>query len=225
MVQRSQRLDPRRMAQDLCGSVGREVLLARTNHGLSVRAAARLAGVAPRTQARVEAGDPAVGVEFVCRVASAMGLKVWGRTFPATAPSLRDTGQLRIAEWLRLHAHSSFSVAIEHPLGDLRSADVVFFGATEILHVEIERLVADYQAQYRVLAEKREMLGAAHQRPVRLVLAIEDTQRNRSAIRPHASVVAAAFPAGTRAALGAIRGGGPLGRDAIAWIRRRRDHP
>jgi transcriptional regulator with XRE-family HTH domain len=209
------------MSRDMCEGIGREITLARSSHALSMRAAARLARVAPRTQSKVEAGSPTVRVEILCRVASAMGLKVWGRAFPATEPSLRDTGQLWIADSLRRRAHPSLSVAIEHALGNLRSADAVFFGATEIIHVEIERLITDYQAQYRRMAEKRDLLAEEHRRPVRLVLAIEDTARNRSAVRPHTALIATAFSAGSRDVLRALQSGTPLGRDGIVWIRRK----
>jgi hypothetical protein len=225
VTRRTNRLDHLRMAREVAGSFGREVMLARVNHALSVRAAAELAGVAPGTQRSVEAGDPAVRIDTVCRVGSAMGLRIWGRAFPATAPTLRDTGQLWLADWLRRQAHPSLSVAIELALDNLRSADAVFFGATEITHVEIERLIADFQAQYRVAVAKRDDLAKLHQRPIRLVLAIEDTRRNREALRPHAALIATMPPAGSREILRTLRTGEPLGRDGILWIRRRAARP
>jgi transcriptional regulator with XRE-family HTH domain len=89
----------------MAASVGREVLLARTNLRVSQRRAARLARVSPGTQRRVEDGDPSVAWDTACRVASAVGLKVWAKAFPAAEPTLRDTGQLRIANYLRELAH------------------------------------------------------------------------------------------------------------------------
>jgi transcriptional regulator with XRE-family HTH domain len=217
------KLDPTRMARDMTASIGREVVLARTNLGLSTRAAARIAGVSATTHRKIELGDPGVHLGSVCAVASAMGLKVWARAFPASAPSLRDTGQLWIANSLRRTAHSSYSVATELGLGNLRSADQVLFGPIEIIHIEIERMLADLQQQYRNAAEKRDVLAAAHHRPVRLVLVVEDTRRNREVVRPHADLIGAMLPAGSREVLKAIRSGEPLGRDGILWIRRRTD--
>jgi transcriptional regulator with XRE-family HTH domain len=208
------------MASEVAASIGREVLIARTTEGLSLRAAARLAGVAPATQRKVERGDAAVELASVCRVASASGLKVWARVFPATPPSLRDSGQLWIAEHLRSQAHLSYSITTELPMRNHRSADQVWFGPTEVIHVEIERLLADWQSQVRRAIDKREELAAMHQRPVRLVLAIEDTRRNRAAARAHASVVASMLPAGSREVLATMRTGRPLGRDGIVWVRR-----
>jgi DNA-binding XRE family transcriptional regulator len=210
------------MAREMAQRIGEEVMLSRVGLGLSNRAAARLAGVAPHTQEKVEAGDPTVQIDTACRVAAGVGLRTWGRTFPASEPSLRDTGQLETADWLKSIAHNSYASAVELALGNLRSADLVLLGPTEIIDVEIERLLEDFQLQTRIQREKREALAAMHQRPVRLVLAIADTDRNRRVVRPHGALIRAEFPAGTREVTAAIRSGKPLGRDGILWVRRRR---
>lgn len=173
-------MDWRSMSRAMAKSIGDEVLLARANLGLSRRHASRLARVSPQTQERVERGDPSVALDTACRVAAALGLKLWAKAFPARSPSLRDTGQLRIAEYLRGIAHASYRVTIELGLGNGRSADEVFFGVDEIIDTEIERHLADWQRQYRTAADKRDELAAAHQRAVRLVIAIEDTKHERS---------------------------------------------
>ncbi len=206
------------MARTLGASVGSEVRLARANHALSLRSAAALAGVSAQTQRRVEDGDPSVAIDTLCRVAAALGLKVWGRAFPQTAPTLRDTGQLRVAEMLRSAAHPSASVALEYPVGDLRAADLVVFSADEVLDFEIERSLVDFQAQYRVADEKRQLLRDRHERPVRLVLVVEDSRRNRSAVSRH-RMIADALPAGTREIHAALRAGRRLGRDGLMWVR------
>lgn len=211
------------MARAVAASIGREVVLARTNLALTRRRAARLAGISPSTQKRVEDGDPSVGTATACRVAAAVGLKVWAKAYPIRTPSLRDTGQLRIAEMLRRAAHSSFRVAVELSLPEGRSADEVFFGPDEIIHAEIERLWADWQAQYRSASAKRDELAAQHRRPVRLVLVIEDTRANRAAIRPHIDLIRSALPAGSREVARALRIGQTLGRDGILWVRPRNE--
>jgi len=213
------RFDPLRMAREASLAIGQEVTLARTNHALTIRAAARLAGVAPATQQRVEAGDPVVGIVTVCRVAAPLGLKVWGKAFPASAPSLRDTGQLRIAQHLRKVASPALRVDLEHGLGNGRAIDAVMLGVDEIIAGEIERLLADLQAQYRVADAKRIELAALHRRPVRLVLVVEDTRRNRAVAREHAGLVRSMLPASSREIMRAIRTGEPLGRDGLVWVR------
>lgn len=209
------------MAREAMTNIGREVLLARTNAGLSRRAAARLAGLSPATLRSVELGKGSVRIGTACRVAAAVGLKVWAKAFPVLRPSLRDTGQLRLAERLRSLAHAGLRVALEVAMGGGRSIDVVVYGPDEIMALEIYRLIADLQAQYRSAANKREELAATHQRPVRLVLVLEDTRHNRTVLREHASVVAAMLPAGTREVLKSLRSGAPLGRDGLLWLRPR----
>lgn len=211
-----------RIAAAAAEAIGREVVLGRSNLGLSIAAAARLAGVSRDTQVRVEAGSASVGIDTACRVAAAIGLKIWVKVFPMASPSLRDTGQLRCAELLRNAASSKWKVAIEFGLGNLLSADVVLFGPLEIIHIEIERYLADWQAQYRAAASKRDLLGNMHTRPVRLVIAIEDTEHNRAAVRTHRQLVSSMLPAGTRTSMRAIRSGDPLGSDGIVWVRPRR---
>jgi transcriptional regulator with XRE-family HTH domain len=211
------------MARSMGASVGREVLLARTILGLSRRRAAGLARVSPDTLRRVEDGDPSVAMDTACRIASAVGLKVWAKAFPAAEPTLRDTGQLRIANYLRELAHAAYSVTLELRLANGRSADEVFFGPHEIVHAEIERRLADWQGQYRPAVAKRVELASRHQRPVRLVIVVEDTERNRRVAREHAALIESTLPAGSREVMRALRTGKPIGRDGILWVRPR-DH-
>jgi hypothetical protein len=207
------------MAAAVAAQFGREVLLARTNLGLSVRAAARLAGVSPTTYALVEGGDPSARLTSIGRVAWALGLKLWGKAFPVRTPSLRDTGQLRVAEAIRTMVHASYRFGLEIAIGGTRSIDVVLFGPMEILAIEIVRLLADFQAQYRAAIAKRDELAERHQRPVRLVFVVEDTRRNRRVAAEHADVIGTALPAASRDVLKAIREGSALGRDGILWLR------
>jgi hypothetical protein len=213
------RPDAARMARELATTIGREVTLARTTLALTHTAAARVARVAPGTQRRVEAGDPTVAIDTMCRVAAALGLKVWGKAFPAATPSLRDTGQLAIADQLRAVAGAAFRTSIEHALGSGRAIDLVFFGTVEIVCIEIERLLADLQAQYRAADAKRADLAARHRRPVRLVIAVEDTRHNRAVVHEHGSIIRSMLPAGSREIMRALRGGGELGRDGLLWVR------
>ena len=215
-------LDPERMARELALGIGQEVMLARTNLGLTITSAARMAGVAPETQRRVEAGDPAAGFATACKVAGSVGMKVWAKAYPSVTPSLRDTGQLFVADYLTAIAHPALHTSVEHRLRSGRSIDVAFFGPVEILATEIERLLADWQAQFRSADAKRGELAEAHQRPVRLVLAIEDTRRNRAVVADHSTLIRSMLPAGSREILTALRAGTPLTRDGLLWVRRRR---
>lgn len=201
---------------------GEEILRAQATYGKSSRQVARLAGVAVSTVRRIHAGDGGVQVHTLCAIASAVGLQVSLRAFEQRTPSLRDTGQMRLVDAIRATGHPSLRSAVEMSAGDHgRSADLVLFGAEEILHVEVERLLLDFQAQYRSAHRKREHLDAAHARPVRLVMAVEDTVRNRSVVEPHLQLLRSTLPAGSRAVLRALRTGRPLGTDGLLWVRRR----
>jgi transcriptional regulator with XRE-family HTH domain len=210
-----------KVAQTFSGEIGREVMLARANLGLSRRSAARLAGVSASTLKRVEDGDPALAIDTITRVAWALGLKLWAKAFPVRTPSLRDTGQLRIADLLRTLANAAYRTIVELGLGNGRSADLVLMGAVEIIHIEIERLLHDFQAQYRAAVIKRDELAAAHQRPVRLVLAVQDTRHNRRVFTEHDALIRSVLPAGSREVLHALRTGDALGRDGLMWVRPR----
>ncbi len=221
MSQRISSAAARRMAGRQAQRIGQEVVLARANLGLSASAIARLAGVAVSTERRVELGDPTVTMAVAARVLVAAGLELAARAYPSRPPSLRDSGQLRLAERLRGLAAATWRVAIEVPIEGGRSADVVLFGADEIIHLEIERRLADFQAQFRAAAAKRDVLRAGHRRPVRLVLLIEDTAANRHGLAEHSAVIRHSLPSDSRAVLRAVRTGTPLGTDGLLWMRRR----
>jgi transcriptional regulator with XRE-family HTH domain len=211
----------RRRAAEQSAKIGSEVKLARVTLAMTARQVADRAGVSSSTEARVELGDPGLTVGTMCAVAEAVGLDVVIRAYNGRAPSLRDTGQIEAANQLRSWAHPSWQPDVELLIGPHgESIDMAFFGTTEIWAFEIERMATDFQAQYRRADRKREALAARHQRPVRLVLAIEDTRRNRAALEPHLAFIRSVMPAGTREVLGCLRTGKPLGRDGLIWIRR-----
>ena len=190
---------------------------------MTLTRASRRAGVSPDTQRRVEDGDPGISMKTLCAVGDAVGLDIVVRTYRGRGISLRDGGQLAVAEIVCGLAHPSLSPQLEVKAGDHSEAcDVGFFGPIEIIATEIDRLMTDFQAQYRRNATKREWLAAQHHRPIRLLMVVEDTDRNRAALAQHADFIRTALPAGSREVLKALRTGEPLGRDGLLWIRRRK---
>lgn len=160
----------------------------------------------------------------LCAVSDAVGLDAVIRAYPGRGTSLRDRGQLIIADQLSHAAHPAWTVSLEVTAGDHGQAiDQVLWGADEILAIEIIRHLGDYQAQYRSLSLKRDWLSGQHRRPVRLVLAVEDLRSNRTALWPHIRLLTSALPAGSRQIWHAIRTGRPLGLDGLLWVRRRLD--
>ena len=212
----------RQRAASQARHVGDEIRLARTSLGLSHRRLARIAGVATSTVVRVERGAAGVQLDTLVAIGAAAGVDVVVRAYPGAAPRLRDSGQLAIADTLRAQAAPRWQARLEVPAGQFgRSADLVLFGPDEILHLEIERMASDFQAQYRSAVAKREALAASHARPVRLVVAVVDTVQNRAATGPHLDLIRQQLPAGSREVLKSIRTGATLGRDAFLWVRPR----
>lgn len=200
-----------------------EIRHARAVRGWSRQQVIRRAGVSADTERRIEVGEPAVQLDTLCAVADALGLDVVVTLYPARQASLRDTGQLTVADQIRSIASPAWTPRLEVAAGERgEAADLVLYGATEIVVLEIERLVVDFQDQYRRDARKRDWLAERHRRPVRLVLAIEETERNRRLVGPHGALIGSALPARTREVLRSVRTGEPLGRDGLVWIRRRR---
>jgi hypothetical protein len=210
-----------RRARTQAAKWGDEVRGMRIQQGMTIQAAAIRAGVAWATWARIEAGDPRARLATLCDIGEAIGLDLVVQAYLGRQPGLRDTGQLEVAASLQSQAHASLKIELELRVGTRgESIDLVMFGTTEIVAIEIERMAADFQAQYRRADRKRGLLADLHRRPVRLVMAIEDTRRNRAAIEPHLALVAVTLPAGSREILRGIRTAEPLGRDGMLWVRR-----
>lgn len=211
-----------RRAQAQATQAGREVAAARAEHDMTRAQVGRRARVSPDTVRRVEEGDPGVQIDTLCAVAEAVGLDVVIRIYRGRSPTLRDSGQMRVAEQLIALANPSWEPRLEVTAGDRgEAADVGLFGASEIIDFEIDRLLHDFQDRYRRNVQKREWIAAHHERPVRLVMAVEDSARNRKAVGPHAAFIRSVLPAQSREILRALRHGRPLGRDGLLWVRRR----
>lgn len=213
----------RQRALDQARLTGREIATARRASGMSASMAATRAGVSRSTWMRAESGSPRTAIATLCAVTDAVGLDLVLRVYPGTRPTLRDRGQLSIAQHLAGLARSAWTASLEQPAGDHGQAiDLVLSAATEIVGVEIIRHMNDYQAQYRSAVLKRDWLGRLHPRPIRLVMAVEDLRSNRAALAPYAAILESALPAGSRRVLDSFRTGQPLGTDGLLWVRR---HP
>lgn len=198
-----------------------EIARAQAAYALSDRRLAATASVSTSTVRRIRSGDPGVQVSTLCRVATSVGIDIVLNGYPGRQPSLRDTGQLMIAEHLRAMASPLWRPAFEVLAGDHgRRLDVVFFGADEIIAVEIERRLVDFQLQYGSARVKCEALASAHARPVCLVLTVEDGRHNRRLAAEHRTLIRQALPAASREVLAALRSGRALGRDGLLWVRR-----
>jgi transcriptional regulator with XRE-family HTH domain len=213
------RLAPQRAA-DQAKRFGVEVHLARATLGLSQRQIGRRAGVSQSTVERIEGGDPGAQLDTLVAVGAAAGLDLVLNAYPAGRVSLHDTGQMGLAEQIRSVASGAWGVRMEVRAGDHgESADVVLENPRELQHCEIERRAVTFERQYRLALRKREFLAAQDSRPVRLVIVVEDTRRNREALAPHMELIKSQLPASSREILRSFRTGQPLGKDGLLWLR------
>jgi transcriptional regulator with XRE-family HTH domain len=193
--------------------------LARATAGLSQAQLARRAGVTQPLVSWVERGERGVSIEVACRLALAAGCDLGVKVFPGDGVSLRDSGQLQIAHAIVATASSTWHVRMERPVSDSdrRAADLVLEGRHEVLHIEIERTLIDFQAQLRAATLKREALSDRYTQPVRLILAVPDRRSTRASIRQLGTLLERAFPLRSRAIRRVIASGEQLGGDGILF--------
>jgi transcriptional regulator with XRE-family HTH domain len=208
-------------ARHLAGTFGRELRVARMTAGLTQREMAKLAGISQQQASLVERGVGDLSLVRRCRLAAACGHELGWRLYPVATVRLRDSGQMALAQVITAAAHPSWKVQLEVPVaaGDPRAADLVLAGPTEILHIEIERALVDFQAQLRSAQLKREKLAVRDGRPPQLVIAVPDTRGTRARLAPFAQLLAQTMPASSRVIWRAIRDGAALNDDGILFVR------
>jgi transcriptional regulator with XRE-family HTH domain len=211
----------RNRANYLAASFGRELRIARMNAGLTQASLARLAGVSQQLASWAELGNGDISLDARCRLAAACGHELGWRLYPVATVRLRDSGQMALAQVIVGAAHPSWRPSLEVPVapGDPRAADLLLAGPTEIIHVEIERALVDFQAQLRSAQLKRELFAAQDERPIRLVIAVPDAAASRERLAPFSQLINQTMPAASRTIWRAIRGGEALQRDGILFVR------
>lgn len=122
----------------------------------------------------------------------------------AAGDAIRDAGQARLLERLRVRLNAALRWSTEVPLpitGDLRAWDAVIQGAGWRIGVEAETALDDVQAVERRLALKQRDGAVDH-----VILLFADTRRNRSALAA-APASFGSLPLRTREVLAALREG------------------
>jgi transcriptional regulator with XRE-family HTH domain len=206
----------------VAGRFAAELRIAATTTGTTQRFIATKAGLAQSEVSRIITGRRIPDIGVAEALARATGHRLMIKLVPAEGVRLRDAGQLELAAAIRSQSHARWRIGLEVPVGsspDLRAADMVLDQPNEVLHIEIERWLRDFQAQIRRAQLKRVALAERLERPVRLVVAVRDSATTRRIVGDHLDLVRAAFPVGTRRAWAAIRAGEPLGGDAMIWVR------
>jgi len=204
---------------------GTELRIARMAAGLTQRQVGQRAGLTQQLVSLAERGDPGISLDVRCRLVAAAGHELGWKLYPATGVSLRDSGQLNLAQAILAPLSKQLTARLEVPVaaGDLRAADVLISTPTELIHVEVERSLFDLQAQLRAAQLKREAIARDSALPVRLVIAVPDSARARAVVGGFPQVVRAVFPIPSRQIAGALRAGAPLGGDGLLFVRTSRD--
>jgi transcriptional regulator with XRE-family HTH domain len=211
----------RSRASYLATSFGRELRIARVSAGLTQSSLARLAGVSQQLASWAELGRGDISLEARCRLAAACGHELGWRLYPAATVRLRDSGQMAMAQAIVEAAHPSWRPRLEVLVaqGDPRAADLILASETEIIHIEIERALVDFQAQLRSAQVKRDLMAGQDNRPIRLVIAVPDASTSRLRLAPFEQLIAQVMPATSRGIWRALRSGKPVGGDGILFVR------
>jgi len=208
-------------ARYLATAFGRELRIARVTAGLSQARLASLAGTSQTEVSKAERGLLDVSLEARCRLAAACGHELGWRLYPVATVRLRDSGQMALAQAIVGATHSSLRPRLEVPVapGDPRAADLVLTGEAEIIHIEIERALVDFQAQLRSAHAKRDVIAAQDDRPIRLVIAVPARTKTRERLAPFSELIGQTMPASSRAIWRAIEDGESVGGDGILFVR------
>jgi transcriptional regulator with XRE-family HTH domain len=208
-------------ARYLAGSFGRELRTARMMAGLTQAKMARLAGITQQQASLVERGIGDASLVTRSKLAAACGYELGWRLYPVASVRLRDSGQMALAQAIVAAAHPSWRSRLEVPVapGDLRAADMVLTGPAQILHIEIERGLVDFQAQLRSAQLKRDLIALQAQQPVRLVIAVPDRTSTRQRMAPVEQLLIQALPASSQTIWRTIRNGEPLNDGGILFVR------
>jgi hypothetical protein len=156
-----------------------------------------------------------VTVDQLARLATALGLDLVIRTYPAGDP-VRDAGQLKLLERLRERIATTWRWRTEVPLpipGDRRAWDAVISNGRTTIGIEAEMIVDDIQALERRIALKRRdgQMSA-------VVLLIARTTRNRNAIDGAGPGLREMFPIEARAMFASLADGSDPGGSGIVML-------
>src|SRR6266545_4990405 len=161
----------------------RELRIARLVAGLSQADVATRVRISQAQMSRIERGAVIPDLATAERLASAVGYRLVPKLIPDGGVRLRDSCQLDLARGIQGEAHSTWRVTLEAPIGpspDRRAGDILLESPVEVVLIEIERSLADLQAQLRAAQLKRAALAERLDRVVRLIIAVPDGSRSRA---------------------------------------------
>ena len=199
-------------------AIGTDLREARLRVGLSQRAVADATGLARSTIERLELGHGRdLSIRTASIVASAVGLDVVVRTYPADGP-IRDAALIALLGRLRARLGPDWSWRYEVAIpkaGDLRAWDAAARHASSGIRVviEAETRLRDIQDLLRRLALKRRDAGDP-----RVLLLVAGTRANRAATNLARDALRAEFPCAMRRALVSLGRGELPEADALILL-------
>jgi transcriptional regulator with XRE-family HTH domain len=195
--------------------VGAGIRQARRAAGLSQIVVARRARLSQATVSRIERGVATASVDDLAGLAGVVGMDLVVQLYPGGSP-IRDAAHVRVMGRLKAILPSAFRLASEVPIpipGDQRAVDAVLVDPPLRIGFELESRLLDIQALVRRVALKQRDAGLA-----RMALVLPDTPANRAAASTMRATLSAAFPAGHRSVLAALRTSELPPANGILWV-------
>ena len=190
--------------------------------GLSQREIARAAGISRELVGRIEREElERLPFGDLAAIASTLGLDVRIGAWPTGDP-LRDYVQVRLLGAFRARSHPSLTWRTEVPLpitGDRRAWDALIGAPDGLVGIEGLSRIGAADATIR----RANLKLADDPRVGRLVLVVNDTSRNRAALRVALATVRADFPLQTREVLADLRAGRAPRLNGVVVLRLSRD--
>lgn len=217
MASRSDRANRGRWnARSIRHEIGAEIREARTNSGLSLRAAGAAADMSHAQFGRIErAALLHLTVDQASRACAAVGLRLVARAYPDGEP-VADRAQLALLGRFRARLPEQARWLTEVPIpiqGDRRAWDAVATIAGSRFAVEAETRLRDIQALERRIALKQRDGGIDI-----VILVVNDTVANRRTLAAHREALRTRFPLDGRTVLAALRAGRPSGASGIVVL-------
>ncbi len=207
-------------ARELTARAGREIRIARTGRGLSLRAVGGATGLSESVVSRIERGLQArVTVHDLARLHAAVGLELAVRSYPGGQP-IRDAAHVALLHDFRLGLHESIAWATEVPIaihGDGRAWDGFIQSGAWRYGIEAETAPNDSQSLIRRIQQKVRDSSVDG-----VMLVLRPTRQTRSFLSASLPMLLDAFPLDGERTRAALRAGDDPGGSAVIVVPWRR---
>lgn len=236
MRPRSPRTDQQRRGQRRARAIrhdlGAQITALRESSGLSVRALALAAGIAPSTQGAIEGGTHSPSIEVLARVAQVLGADLGVRLYAGTGPRIYDHLQAPMLKAFLQLLHLRWARRLEVPVyGQARGViDLVIEDPREpaVVACEAQSQLRRLEQQVRWATMKADALTAARLRvdsddaaqghgTVSRLLLLRSTQSSRHVVTEFHELLTVAYPARYADLFAAVTGTAPWPGPGLLW--------